>query len=106
MDGESDPPQQVFLAKTASSASSTDVSCTPVEDWEAFFARAQDVLQCRNPKVRNTFITNEIHSVAADPQVTSAQRTHLFLELVNNYSLYRERPSKLCLLYTSDAADE
>lgn len=97
MDEESDPPQQAFLAKTASSASSTDVSCTPVEDWEAFFARTKDVLQCRNPKVRNTFITNEIHSVAASSQVTSAQRTDLFLELVNNYALYRERPSKLVM---------
>ena len=69
----------------------------PLTNWDTFLSRAQDALQCRNPNVRNTFITDDIHSVAADPQVTSAQRADLFLKLVSNCPLQRERTSKLAM---------
>lgn len=69
----------------------------PLTNWDTFLSRAQDALQCRNPNVRNTFITDDIHSVAADPQVTSAQRADLFLKLVSNCPLQRERESKLAM---------
>ena len=65
--------------------------------WDAFMGTTRALLQSRSPKVRTQNLTIDVPVMAADPDVTSEQRTELVLALIDAYPLYRDRPSRLLL---------
>ena len=70
--------------------------------WDAFMGTTRALLQSRSPKVRTQNLTIDVPVMAADPDVTSEQRTELLLALIDAYPLYRDRPSRLLLHNTVD----
>lgn len=72
-------------------------------DWGAFMSRTRGLLQNRSPKVRNAFLLIDVPITAADSDVTSEQRTELFLALLDVYALHRDRPSKLAMHRAGEA---
>ena len=65
--------------------------------------RTRALLQSRSPKVRNPFLLTDVPAMAADSNVTSEQRTELFLALLDVYALHRDRPSKLAMHRAGEA---
>ena len=63
----------------------------------------RSLLQSRSPKVRTQNLTIDVPVMAADPDVTSEQRTELLLALIDAYPLYRDRPSRLLLQGAADS---
>ena len=72
-------------------------------NWDAFMGRTRALLQSRSPKVRNPFLLTDVPAMAADSNVTSEQRTELFLALLDVYALHRDRPSKLAMHRAGEA---
>ena len=72
-------------------------------NWDAFMGTTRSLLQSRSPKVRTQNLTIDVPVMAADPDVTSEQRTELLLALIDAYPLYRDRPSRLLLQGAADS---